>query len=67
MSEPKPEAYSPEYAATLLGVHPETIRREIARGNLKAFRVGQQLRILRSDLRGYMEARNTRPTSYRAG
>lgn len=51
--KPKPEALSPERAAALLDVHPETIRREIARGRLKAFRVGAQWRILRSDLHTY--------------
>ncbi len=52
---PKPDAISPERAAELLDVHPETIRREILRGRLTAFKVGQQWRILRSELRAYSE------------
>ncbi len=51
--KPKPEAVSPERAAALLDVHPQTIRREIDRGHLIAFKVGSQTRILRSELIAY--------------
>jgi excisionase family DNA binding protein len=62
MTDLKPEAYSPEQAAQLLDVHPETIRREISRGHLKAFKVGQQWRILRSELRAYSLRQPTTPS-----
>jgi excisionase family DNA binding protein len=42
-------------ASRLLGVCVRTVRREIERGRLIAFRVGRSLRIKMSELRRYME------------
>ena len=42
-------------AAKILGVCVRTVRREIERGRLIAFRVGRSLRIRMSELRRYME------------
>jgi excisionase family DNA binding protein len=42
-------------AAKVLSVCVRTVRREIERGRLIAFRVGRSLRIRVSDLRRYME------------
>lgn len=42
-------------ASRLLGVCVRTVRREIERGRLIAFRVGRSLRIRMSELRRYME------------
>jgi excisionase family DNA binding protein len=43
-------------AARILGVCVRTVRREIDRGRLSAFRVGRNLRIRISELRRYMES-----------
>jgi excisionase family DNA binding protein len=40
--------------ARQLGVHPETIKREIKRGNLRAVRVASRPRILQADLDAYL-------------
>jgi excisionase family DNA binding protein len=42
-------------AAEILGVSVRTVRREIERGRLAAFRVGRNLRMRMSELRRYME------------
>jgi excisionase family DNA binding protein len=42
-------------AARILGVCVRTVRREIDRRRLAAFRVGRNLRIKMSELRRYME------------
>ena len=42
-------------AAKILGVCVRTVRREIERRKLSAFRVGRSLRIRMSELRRYME------------
>ncbi|MBI3830162.1 MAG: helix-turn-helix domain-containing protein [Planctomycetes bacterium] len=50
-------------AARLLRLHPETLRREVARGNLRACRVGRVLRIRTAELHAYLkrlEVRNPR-------
>jgi excisionase family DNA binding protein len=49
------ECVSPREASRLLGVCDRTIRREIERGRLSAFRVGRNLRIKLSELQRYME------------
>jgi excisionase family DNA binding protein len=43
-------------AAEVLAVSVRTVRREIDRGKLVAFRVGRNLRIRKSELRRYMES-----------
>ena len=49
------ECVSLSRAAKILGVCVRTVRREIERGKLIAFRVGRSLRIRMSELRRYME------------
>lgn len=49
------ECVSLREASRLLGVCVRTIRREIDRGRLAAFRVGRNLRIKTSELQRYME------------
>ena len=49
------ECVSVREAGRRLGVCARTIRREIERGRLTAFRVGRNLRIPMSELRRYME------------
>jgi len=40
--------------ADLLGVHPRTVRRLIAAGDLAAHRIGRSVRISDGDLRSYL-------------
>jgi len=47
----RPEAVGPGKAARLLDVSESTIRRQIRSGQLPAFQVGKQWRILLTDLR----------------
>ena len=49
------ECVSLSRAAKILGVCVRTVRREIERGRLAAFRVGRSLRIRMSELRRYMQ------------
>ena len=49
------ECVSLSRAAKILGVCVRTVRREVGRGRLAAFRVGRNLRIRMSELRRYME------------
>jgi excisionase family DNA binding protein len=49
------ECVSLSRAAEILGVCVRTVRREIDRRRLAAFRVGRNLRIKMSELRRYME------------
>jgi excisionase family DNA binding protein len=54
--DPEPECLSLREASRFLGVCVRTVRREIERGRLPAFRVGcRSLRIRMSELRRYME------------
>jgi excisionase family DNA binding protein len=56
-SYPGPEeCVSIARAATILGVCVRTVRREIDRRRLAAFRVGRSLRIKMSELLRYMES-----------
>jgi excisionase family DNA binding protein len=50
------ECVSLARAATILGVCVRTVRREIDRRRLAAFRVGRSLRIRMSELLRYMES-----------
>jgi excisionase family DNA binding protein len=40
--------YTVQQLADLLGLHPETIRREAARGHLRSMRFGRELRFAES-------------------
>jgi excisionase family DNA binding protein len=51
-----PGALSPEQVADLLGIHYRTVLRMIERGELAAFKVGQQWRISSDTLRQLMAA-----------
>jgi excisionase family DNA binding protein len=53
------ECVSLSRAAKILGVCVRTVRREIERRKLIAFRVGRSLRIRMSELRRYMEEQTT--------
>ena len=55
-SQNERECLSLQEASCRLGVCVRTIRREIDRGRLPAFRVGRNLRIQLSELRRYMES-----------
>jgi len=46
------------YISLLLGVHPETIRRQLASGKLKGFKVGTDWRINKDDLGEYIGINN---------
>lgn len=52
-SEPSPMR-SVDEVATRLGVHPRTVRRLIARGELIAHRIGGSVRISERDLQVYL-------------
>lgn len=54
-------------AATVLGFHPEHVRRLIRRGRLRAHRVGADYRIRLDDLWPLLEVRHRRPGSRRLG
>ncbi len=46
------------YASVLMGVSPETVRRELASGKLKGNKVGREWRILKSDIMARLGANN---------
>lgn len=49
------EGFSVNEVSALLHVEPKTIRREIYRGKLKAFRVGRAVRISRQSIEDYLK------------
>lgn len=49
--------YTVEEVAELLNCHPQTIRRAIRKGNLKAAKIGRSLSISRLDLEAYYQAK----------
>jgi excisionase family DNA binding protein len=49
--------YGTKDVAEILGVHEETVRREINRGKLKAAKVGRVLVISKADLADYYQAK----------
>lgn len=51
----KPLAVNIREAAEMIGVSPQTVQREIDRGNLRALKVGRQWRVRLSELNAYLE------------
>ena len=49
-------AFSLKEVASILGVHPETIRRAVKAGKLKAAKIGKDYRIAKSELERYFQA-----------
>jgi excisionase family DNA binding protein len=49
--------YTVQQLAELVGVHPETIRREAARGNLRFIRIGRELRFSESAVRDWLASK----------
>ncbi len=49
-------AFTVDEVASLLGIHPETVRREIRAGRLSAIRVNRKLLIPSKNLIAYLEA-----------
>ncbi len=49
-------AFSLKEVASILGVHPETIRRAVKAGKLKAAKMGKDYRIAKSELERYFQA-----------
>jgi excisionase family DNA binding protein len=54
---PVSKFYSVDDVADALGVHPKTVRRRIAAGELRVHRIGRQLRISAEDFRAYVAMR----------
>ena len=51
----KQRAFSLKDVATILDVHPDTIRRAIKAGKLKAAKIGKDYRIAKSELERYFQ------------
>ena len=49
-------AFSLKEVASILGVHPETIRRAVKAGKLKAAKIGKDYRIAKHELERYFHA-----------
>lgn len=63
---PRPQAalaVSLQEAAELIGVHVNTVRREINRGNLAAVRIGRVLRVRVAEIHAYLKRNETRRPS----
>jgi len=54
----KNNMYTVDHVATVLGLHPKTIRRFIQEGKLKASKIGGQWRITENDLNQIMDSEN---------
>ena len=52
-----PRLFTVEETATLLKLHPETIRRYIKKGILRAVRLRRQYRIKEEDLNAFLESK----------
>lgn len=55
----EPDVMNVPKVAELLGVNPQTIRREIARGNLGCVHVGKAVRVTKRQLLEYVGEGNT--------
>ncbi len=49
-------AFSLKEVASILGVHPETIRRAVKAGKLKAAKIGKDYRIAKTELDRFFQA-----------
>ena len=49
--------YTVQQLAELVGVHPETIRREAARRHLRSIRIGRELRFAESAVREWLASK----------
>ena len=62
MPNPRQDVTAPALSvgeiAALLGCSPRTVRREIHRGNLRAFRVGRAVRVTRQALYEYIDGKD---------
>lgn len=54
MWENEPDAMTKQHAASLLGVNPKTVDREIRAGRLRCFHVGRSVRITKRALIDYV-------------
>lgn len=57
IADPHKATYTVEEVAELLGVHKETVRREVRRGALKAAKVGRVLVVSKTDLADYYQVK----------
>ena len=51
----KQQAFSLKDSASILGVHPDTLRRAIKSGKLQAAKIGKDYRIARTELERYFQ------------
>ena len=52
----KQQAFSLKDSASILGVHPDTLRRAIKAGKLRSAKIGKDYRIARTELERYFQA-----------
>jgi excisionase family DNA binding protein len=52
----KQQAFSLKDSASILGVHPDTLRRAIKAGKLRAAKIGKDYRIARNELERFFQA-----------
>jgi excisionase family DNA binding protein len=52
----KQQAFSLRDSASILGVHPDTLRRAIKLGKLQSAKIGKDYRIARTELERYFKA-----------
>ena len=52
----KQQAFSIKDSAIVIGVHPDTVRRAIKSGKLKAAKIGKDYRIAKTELERYFKA-----------
>lgn len=49
--------YAVQEVADLVGIHPETVRREAARGFLRCIRIGRDLRFAESAVQEWLDSK----------
>ena len=49
--------YTVQQVADLVGIHPETVRREAARGLLRRIRIGRELRFAESAVQEWLDSK----------